>query len=58
VQSNPLLYRIVEANLRKCRVLRFPYGLLFRDREDHIEIIAVMHLRRRPGYWKDRVVEE
>jgi plasmid stabilization system protein ParE len=34
---------------------RFPYLVVFRQIEDRIQVIAVAHGRRRPGYWKDRV---
>ena len=54
VQRKPDLYRLIESNIRKCRVARFPYAPIFRERTDVIEIIAVMHLRRRPGYWRQR----
>ena len=37
------------------RILRgFPYGILYRSEPDEIVITAVMHLRRRPGYWSGR----
>jgi toxin ParE1/3/4 len=53
IRRNPLMYRRVEGEVRKCRVPHFPYGLIFRvDENDSLEILAVMHLRRRPGYWK------
>lgn len=52
---NPNVYKEVGTGVRKCRVLRFPYGVIFRDREETTEIVAVMHLRRKPGYWKARV---
>jgi toxin ParE1/3/4 len=52
--GNPKIYREVEAGVRQCRLPRFPYGVIFREREEAIEIIAVMHLRREPGYWKAR----
>ncbi|MBL7074928.1 type II toxin-antitoxin system RelE/ParE family toxin [candidate division KSB1 bacterium] len=55
IQANPLLYHILEDDIRQCRVLRFPYGLIYRCKEERIEIIAVMHLRRKPGYWKTRI---
>ncbi|MCX7015128.1 MAG: type II toxin-antitoxin system RelE/ParE family toxin [Candidatus Sumerlaeota bacterium] len=55
VQSNPVLYRIAEADVRQCRVLRFPYGVIYRVKAQHIEIVAVMHLRRKPGYWSSRL---
>ncbi len=54
VCRNPEIYREVETGARKCRLLRFPYGVIFREREEGIEVIAVMHLRRKPGYWKTR----
>lgn len=54
IQRHPSLYRQVEGDIRKCRVPHFPYGVIYRPRSDHIEIIAVMHLRRSPGYWKTR----
>src|SRR5580704_1653336 len=55
IETHPLLYRIVEGNIRQCRVPRFPYGIIYRVKPDRIEIVAVMHLHRQPGYWKDRM---
>lgn len=55
IRRNPLLYRRVEGKIRKCSLLRFPYGVIYRIENDYIEIIAVMHLRRQPGYWKLRI---
>ncbi|HKC82973.1 MAG TPA: type II toxin-antitoxin system RelE/ParE family toxin [bacterium] len=40
--------------LRRLLVRRFPYGLLYRTEPDRIFIVAVAHLRRRPGYWRRR----
>ncbi len=58
IQEHPLLYRIIEDDLRRCRVLRFPYGVVYRTRPGHIEVIAVMHLHREPGYWKSRTAQD
>ena len=41
--------------LRRLLVPKFPYGLLYRVESERIYIIAVMHLRRRPGYWRSRL---
>ena len=43
--------------LRRVLVPKFPYGLLYRveAEADRIYIIAVMHLQRRPGYWRSRL---
>lgn len=55
VQRHPHVYRQVAIGIRKCRVRHFPYGVIYRLRGDLIEVIAIMHLRRSPGYWKERV---
>lgn len=54
IQRHPQAYREVTGEIRKCRVAHFPYGVIYRVRADTMEIIAVMHLRRSPGYWKTR----
>jgi len=35
-----------------CR--RFPFAVIYREESELVRVQAVMHLRRRPGYWKDR----
>ncbi len=55
IQINPQVYQLTDDNLRKCRVSKFPYGIVFRDKTDIIEVIAVIHLRRRPGFSKSRI---
>ncbi|MEK6679360.1 MAG: type II toxin-antitoxin system RelE/ParE family toxin [Nitrospirota bacterium] len=52
---NPKLYIKIDDTIRKCRLLHFPYGVIYRDINEFIEIIAVMHLKREPGYWKSRI---
>jgi plasmid stabilization system protein ParE len=39
---------------RKCLFSRFPYQLIYLEGKEAILLLAVMHLRRRPGYWKKR----
>jgi toxin ParE1/3/4 len=36
-----------------CR--EFPYSVVYLDQPDRIWIVAVMHAKRRPGYWRDRL---
>lgn len=33
---------------------RYPYLVVFRELATHIQVIAVAHGRRRPGYWRER----
>jgi plasmid stabilization system protein ParE len=51
----PRAWSILSADVRRCRLNRFPYGLVYTVRENEILVVAVMHLRRKPGYWKDRL---
>ena len=53
--SNPGQWRILEEDIRRCLADVFPYGVLYTIENDYVLIIAIMHLSREPGYWKDRV---
>lgn len=44
----------LDAVYRRVRVNVFPYGLVFRIDGDLVSIVAVMHLKRRPGYRRRR----
>lgn len=55
IVENPRLGQIVRGNIRRRLMPKFPFGVLYSIDPNEIVIIAVMHLRRRPGYWVDRV---
>jgi plasmid stabilization system protein ParE len=38
---------------RRCLCNRFPFSLVYRVQKNEIMIYAVMHQKRKPGYWKD-----
>jgi plasmid stabilization system protein ParE len=40
--------------VRRVLLKRFPFSILYRPLENELRILAVMHHRRRPGYWKNR----
>jgi len=40
--------------VRRCRLGGFPYGIIYRVKPVGIRILAVMHQRREPNYWKTR----
>ena len=40
--------------LRRVRVDRFPYSIVYQRSVDGLVIVAVAHHRRRPGYWRGR----
>lgn len=54
IRQNPLRCGFVSPGYRCCRVRRFPYGIIYRVDADEVFVAAVMHLKRKPGYWKQR----
>ena len=55
IATNPECYPRVSGTIRKCRVPRFPYGVLYRFDGRRVDILVVMHLHRQPGFWKKRL---
>lgn len=55
IRINPKLFPFVDGDIRRCLLRTFPFAILFRQRTSRIEIVAVMHLKRHPGYWQERV---
>lgn len=39
----------------RCLINRFPFGIIYQILEDEVLIIAIMHLKRKPGYWEKRI---
>ncbi len=50
----PEAWSVLDGDVRRSLVKRFPYGILYAQAEDGILILAVMNLHREPGYWKNR----
>jgi len=54
--SHPKAWPLIEDEIRRALVRRFPYGVLYSEEAEELFIIAVMHLHRDPDYWKHRVL--
>lgn len=52
--QSPGTFRIIRAPARRHFTREFPYGIIYVERPDDIWIVAVMPLRRKPGYWQHR----
>lgn len=55
ILRNPSRAPRLSPNIRRFRIERFPYGILYQVRTDEILIVAFMHLRRDPQYWRSRI---
>jgi plasmid stabilization system protein ParE len=40
--------------IRRRPVRRFPYHVVYVELSDRLQVLAIAHDRRRPGYWIDR----
>ena len=39
---------------RRYLLRRFPFSVVYRESKEIIEVVAIAHGRRKPGYWKNR----
>jgi toxin ParE2 len=52
IAEAPERFPELEPGVRRRLVFhRFPYAVLYRVLDDEVQVVAVAHLRRRPGYW-------
>ncbi len=50
----PLAWQVMEGDIRRALVHRFPYGVLYTQEQNGMFVLAVMHLHRQVEYWKNR----
>jgi plasmid stabilization system protein ParE len=43
------------SDVRRLRMRRFPFTVLYRERAGIVQVLAVAHHRRRPQYWLGRL---
>lgn len=53
IGRNPLVYRKIMGENRRCNIERFPYALFFRVKDDVI-VVACLHANRGPKLVKER----
>jgi plasmid stabilization system protein ParE len=54
VMESPATWPVYRHETRRCLFERFPFFLVYRQRGEEVEILAVAHAKRRPGYWRSR----
>jgi plasmid stabilization system protein ParE len=56
IEAAPLRFTLLyEPDIRSAKVKRFPYRVVYVVVQDAIDVIAVAHAKRRPGYWRRRL---
>ena len=55
IAENPMRYPIIHRTVRRAVTRRFPYGVFYVVSDSSISVIAVMHSRRNPSRWQERI---
>lgn len=49
--------RMIDADVRRALMARFPFAIYYRVLSDHVQILALKHHKRHPDYWRYRLDE-
>ncbi len=55
IAAFPEAWQPFHKGTRRCQVRRFPYGVIYKQADGLLLIIAVANLHRSPDYWTDRI---
>ncbi|MFZ0572653.1 MAG: hypothetical protein WA265_00650 [Rhodomicrobium sp.] len=55
IRDHPEAWQRLGRRVRRYLLYRFPYGLIYAPLPNAVVIVAVMHLHRKPGYWRERL---
>jgi plasmid stabilization system protein ParE len=54
IRRTPEQFPIVEREVRRALVRRFPYAVYFLATPDSVDVLACVHVRRHPRRWQSR----
>jgi plasmid stabilization system protein ParE len=55
ITENPRIWPRYVASTQRFLLKRFPFSVVFRLTPNSVEVVAIAHGRRKPGYWKGRL---
>jgi len=55
IKGFPQAWQPFHMGTRRCFVRRFPYGVIYKQIDDLILIVAIANLHRKPDYWINRL---
>jgi len=55
ITENPKTWPRLIAGTQRFLMKRFPFSVVFRLTPNRMEVVAIAHGRRKPGYWKGRL---
>jgi plasmid stabilization system protein ParE len=55
LRKNPNMFPAYLRGTRRVILDRYPFSVVFREVSSGLQIVAVAHAKRRPGYWSKRL---
>ena len=57
IAEGPEIWSRYVGGTRRFLLQRFPFSVVYRLVSNRIEVVAIAHGRRKPGYWKGRLAQ-
>ena len=55
IEQFPQAWHPLTSEIRRCRLRRFPYSVVYTQDGPGILVLAIAHPHRKPDYWKTRL---
>ncbi len=55
IEQYPKAWHPLTQQVRRCRLRRFPYSVIYAQEDSDLLVLAVAHQHRKPGYWRARL---
>jgi len=55
IEQYPKAWHPLTQQIRRCRLRRFPYSVIYAQEGSDLLVLAVAHQHRKPGYWRARL---
>ena len=55
IEQYPKAWHPLTQQVRRCRLRRFPYSVIYAQEDSDLLVLAVAHQHRKPGYWRARM---
>jgi toxin ParE1/3/4 len=53
--ESPTRWPIGEHGTRRVVLRRFPFAIIYREKQSAVQVLAIAHGHRQPNYWKERL---
>ena len=55
IALQPDRFSFLEKPVRRVRIAGFPYRIIYEELAECVQVLAITHDSREPGYWKNRL---